>query len=127
MQRAACHTSGTCIFEAAARFLGKFMHPCGIICRVLSCFLSLSLFLTVNQVVTHSLTPMVLCVGKADVLHKTIWFCVSAFVVFTVKVEVDEESLSPEEQKERKIMKLWLKIKNGTPPMRKAAIRQITD
>ena len=28
--------------------------------------------------------------------------------VFTVKVEVDEESLSPEEQKEWKIMKLLL-------------------
>jgi len=34
-------------------------------------------------------------------------------------VDVDEDSLSPEEQKERKIMKLLLKIKNGTPPMRK--------
>ena len=33
--------------------------------------------------------------------------------------DVDEEALSPEEQKERKIMKLLLKIKNGTPPMRK--------
>eukprot|EP00061_Rhincodon_typus_P014489 g41529.t1 len=43
------------------------------------------------------------------------------------KVEVDESTLSPEEQKERKIMKLLLKIKNGTPPMRKAALRQITD
>ncbi|KAG1676096.1 Splicing factor 3B subunit 1 [Nymphon striatum] len=42
-------------------------------------------------------------------------------------VDVDEESLSLEEQKERKIMKLLLKIKNGTPPMRKAALRQITD
>ncbi|XP_057320468.1 splicing factor 3B subunit 1 isoform X1 [Microplitis mediator] len=42
-------------------------------------------------------------------------------------VDVDEESLSPDEQKERKIMKLLLKIKNGTPPMRKAALRQITD
>ncbi|XP_069110836.1 splicing factor 3B subunit 1-like isoform X1 [Argopecten irradians] len=42
-------------------------------------------------------------------------------------VEVDEEALSPEEQKERKIMKLLLKIKNGTPPMRKAALRQVTD
>ncbi|XP_013785371.1 splicing factor 3B subunit 1 isoform X2 [Limulus polyphemus] len=41
--------------------------------------------------------------------------------------DVDEESLSPDEQKERKIMKLLLKIKNGTPPMRKAALRQITD
>uniref|UniRef100_H2YG73 Uncharacterized protein n=1 Tax=Ciona savignyi TaxID=51511 RepID=H2YG73_CIOSA len=42
-------------------------------------------------------------------------------------VEVDEETLSPEEQKERKIMKLLLKIKNGTPPMRKSALRQVTD
>ncbi len=42
-------------------------------------------------------------------------------------VDVDEESLSAEEQRERKIMKLLLKIKNGTPPMRKAALRQITD
>ncbi|CAH1789138.1 unnamed protein product [Owenia fusiformis] len=42
-------------------------------------------------------------------------------------VDVDEETLSPEEQKERKIMKFLLKIKNGTPPMRKAALRQITD
>lgn len=38
------------------------------------------------------------------------------------KVEVDEETLSPEEQKERKIMKLLLKIKNGTPPMRKVGL-----
>ena len=29
--------------------------------------------------------------------------------------------------KERKIMRLMLKIKNGTPPMRKVALRQITD
>ena len=42
-------------------------------------------------------------------------------------IEVDEDSLSPEEQKERKIMTLLLKIKNGTPPMRKSALRQITD
>ena len=41
--------------------------------------------------------------------------------------DVDEETLSAEEQKERKIMKLLLKIKNGTPPMRKSALRQITD
>lgn len=45
------------------------------------------------------------------------------FVIF--QVDVDEEALSPEEQKERKIMKLLLKIKNGTPPMRKAALRQV--
>ena len=42
-------------------------------------------------------------------------------------VDVDEETLSPEELKERKIMELLLKIKNGTPPMRKAALRRITD
>ncbi|VVC87413.1 unnamed protein product [Leptidea sinapis] len=42
-------------------------------------------------------------------------------------IDVDEDSLSPEELKERKIMKLLLKIKNGTPPMCKAALRQITD
>jgi hypothetical protein len=29
--------------------------------------------------------------------------------------------------KERKIMRLMLKIKNGTPPVRKVALRQITD
>ncbi|KAL6609304.1 splicing factor 3B subunit 1 [Neocallimastix californiae] len=39
----------------------------------------------------------------------------------------DENSLSVDELKERKIMRLLLKIKNGTPPMRKAALRQITD
>ncbi|KAI1304158.1 Splicing factor 3B subunit 1 [Halotydeus destructor] len=42
-------------------------------------------------------------------------------------VDVDESTLSPEELKERKIMQLLLKIKNGTPPMRKSALRQITD
>ncbi|GAA5974776.1 hypothetical protein JCM5350_001288 [Sporobolomyces pararoseus] len=39
----------------------------------------------------------------------------------------DESELSVEELKERKIMRLLLKIKNGTPPMRKSALRQITD
>ncbi|KAK4076902.1 hypothetical protein Purlil1_12491 [Purpureocillium lilacinum] len=39
----------------------------------------------------------------------------------------DESSMSVDELKERKIMKLLLKIKNGTPPMRKTALRQITD
>jgi splicing factor 3B subunit 1 len=39
----------------------------------------------------------------------------------------DEEGLTMEELKERKIMRLLLKIKNGTPPMRKSALRQITD
>lgn len=40
---------------------------------------------------------------------------------------VDEEHLSVEDLKERKIMRLLLKIKNGTPPMRKTALRQLTD
>ncbi|CAG8788220.1 38826_t:CDS:10, partial [Gigaspora margarita] len=39
----------------------------------------------------------------------------------------DESELSVDELKERKIMRLLLKIKNGTPPMRKTALRQITD
>ncbi|RKP33783.1 armadillo-type protein [Dimargaris cristalligena] len=39
----------------------------------------------------------------------------------------DESELTATEAKERRIMKLLLKIKNGTPPMRKAALRQITD
>ncbi|KXN74492.1 ARM repeat-containing protein [Conidiobolus coronatus NRRL 28638] len=39
----------------------------------------------------------------------------------------DEESLSVEELKERKIMRLLLKIKNGNPQMRKSALRHITD
>lgn len=41
--------------------------------------------------------------------------------------EVDEAELSIEEAKERKIMKLLLKVKNGTPPQRKSALRQLTD
>lgn len=39
----------------------------------------------------------------------------------------DEAELSLDELKERKIMRLLLKIKNGTPPMRKTALRQISD
>ena len=39
----------------------------------------------------------------------------------------DENSMTVEDMKERKIMRLLLKIKNGTPPMRKTALRQITD
>lgn len=42
-------------------------------------------------------------------------------------VDVDEESLTLEEKKERDIMTFLLKIKNGTPPMRKSALRQITE
>lgn len=41
--------------------------------------------------------------------------------------ESEEEELSADEQKERKIMKLLLKVKNGTPPQRKSALRQLTD
>lgn len=41
--------------------------------------------------------------------------------------ETDEEKLTKEEAKERQIMTLLLKIKNGTPPQRKTAMRQITD
>lgn len=39
----------------------------------------------------------------------------------------DESALSKEEAKERQIMGLLLKIKSGTPPQRKTAMRQITD
>ena len=39
----------------------------------------------------------------------------------------DENEMTVEELKERKIMRLLLKVKNGTPPMRKTALRQITD
>lgn len=41
--------------------------------------------------------------------------------------EVDFENLSYEEQKERRIMELLLKIKNGNPLMRKQALRLITE
>ena len=41
--------------------------------------------------------------------------------------EAENEELSAEEAKERKIMKLLLKVKNGTPPQRKSALRQLTD
>lgn len=41
--------------------------------------------------------------------------------------DVDDANLSPEELKERKIMRLLLKIKNGAPPQRKTAMRQITE
>ena len=41
--------------------------------------------------------------------------------------EADENQLSPEEIRDRKIMMLLLKIKNGTPPMRKSALKTITE
>lgn len=37
--------------------------------------------------------------------------------------EVDEKEMTPQELKERKIMMLLLKVKNGTPQMRKSALR----
>ena len=39
----------------------------------------------------------------------------------------NESELGVEELKQRKIMRLLLKVKNGTPPMRKTALRQLTD
>ncbi len=41
--------------------------------------------------------------------------------------KVDEDQLSVTEAKERQIMTLLLKIKNGTPPQRKSALKQITE
>jgi splicing factor 3B subunit 1 len=41
--------------------------------------------------------------------------------------DVDESQLSKEEVTERTIMRLLLKVKNGTPPQRKTALRQLTD
>ncbi|WVR07552.1 hypothetical protein IAU60_004594 [Kwoniella sp. DSM 27419] len=41
--------------------------------------------------------------------------------------EEDDAAYTLDELKERKIMRLLLKIKNGTPPVRKTALRQITD
>ena len=45
----------------------------------------------------------------------------------TLLNDVDENKLTPEEIKSRKIMVLMLKVKNGTPPMRKSALKQITE
>ena len=41
--------------------------------------------------------------------------------------EVDESKLSTEELRDRRIMSLLLKIKNGTPPIRKSAMRHLTE
>lgn len=41
--------------------------------------------------------------------------------------EREEEDLPIEEQRERRVMKLLLKIKNGTPPQRKTAMRHISE
>jgi splicing factor 3B subunit 1 len=41
--------------------------------------------------------------------------------------DVNEDELTNEEIQERKIAALLLKIKNGTPPIRRAALKQITE
>lgn len=41
--------------------------------------------------------------------------------------EADEDAMSSEEVRDRKIMMLLLKVKNGTPPMRKAALKTLTE
>lgn len=41
--------------------------------------------------------------------------------------EVDDSELTGEEIRERKIMMLLLKVKNGTPPMRKNALKTLTE
>ena len=41
--------------------------------------------------------------------------------------EADDAELSAEEIRDRKIMMLLLKIRNGTPPMRKSALKTITE
>ena len=41
--------------------------------------------------------------------------------------DTDENQLSAEEIRDRKIMMLLLKVKNGTPPMRKSALKTITE
>ena len=46
---------------------------------------------------------------------------------FAKILKEEETELSVDEMKERQIMRLLLRIKNGTPPVRKTALRQITD
>jgi splicing factor 3B subunit 1 len=41
--------------------------------------------------------------------------------------KVDESALTVEEAKERKILKLLLKVKNGTPQQRKSSLKQLTE
>ena len=53
--------------------------------------------------------------------------CLPSITALRSPQDVDEEELTAEEAKERKIMKLLLKVKNGTPPQRKSALRQLTD
>lgn len=41
--------------------------------------------------------------------------------------ETDSDEMTVAQQKERKIMKLLLKVKNGSPPQRKAGLRQLSE
>ena len=67
------------------------------------------------------------CQGYWLMWHRNYYLIVKGTMVFhvfsppgvPVQEDIDEEQLPPEEQKERTIMRLLLKIKNGTPPMRK--------
>jgi splicing factor 3B subunit 1 len=45
----------------------------------------------------------------------------------TLVEQADEDIVDKAQKKERQILKLLLQVKNGTPPMRKFALRQITD
>lgn len=46
---------------------------------------------------------------------------------FSALLNDDEDDLSKEELRDRTIMMLLLKVKNGTPPMRKSALKNITE
>ena len=50
-----------------------------------------------------------------------------ATAVLGTWLHVGSQESVAEERKERKIMKLLLNVKNGTPPQRKSALRQLTD
>jgi hypothetical protein len=56
-------------------------------------------------------------------------YVITASAQYFAKIlkEEDETELSVNEMKECKIMQLPLKIKNGTPPVCKTALQQITD
>lgn len=57
------------------------------------------------------------------------WHIILYYIQYFGKLmdEVEDTELNAEEAKERKILRMLLKIKNGTPPQRKTALRQITD
>ena len=41
--------------------------------------------------------------------------------------KTDDDIMDPAEQRDRRILTLLLKVKNGTPPQRKNALRQLSD